>query len=249
MAPQDYDKVNQNEDQYSESEALTERDLYSNYSRFSTSRSSRFILAVLVAFILGVLTTITTLETSTFFSWKKGTSTDHLLQDTFFPTFPTVRINFTNGGEYASFDATADQAWEDLVPLGAGYLRVPNPRQYELPPSYPLNDTKEHSEVYQASVIHQLHCLAYIRARSRGCDNGEMIPDSEKDDSHFHIVHCLEYLRQAIVCHADTTLEQGLLSGNFVGEGALHQCRDWSAVTEFLVKKRVFNSKKSILHT
>ena len=54
----------------------------------------------------------------------------------------------------------------DIGIVGTGYLRIPNPRQYDLVPSfltrYFMENDTESSEVYQASVIHQLHCMARI---------------------------------------------------------------------------------------
>lgn len=46
-----------------------------------------------------------------------------------------------------------------LTAVGSGYLRVPKPRQYELAPSVPIKNDTEDSEIFQASVIHQLHCV------------------------------------------------------------------------------------------
>lgn len=43
--------------------------------------------------------------------------------------------------------------------VGAGYLRVPHPRQYDLAPSRRIEDDVEQAEIFQVSVIHQLHCM------------------------------------------------------------------------------------------
>lgn len=54
-----------------------------------------------------------------------------------------------------------------------------------------------------------------------------------------HASHCLNYLRQTILCAADLTLEPEieLGSGN-VGEGlgVTHVCKDWSKVHEFATR-------------
>jgi hypothetical protein len=56
----------------------------------------------------------------------------------------------------------------------------------------------------------------------------------------------------------DTTLERGeeelneatgQLVWRYHGVGAVHQCRDWRAVTDFLVENRAYNYNRSILHT
>src|SRR6266496_4664220 len=54
-----------------------------------------------------------------------------------------------------------------------------------------------------------------------------------------HMNHCFDYVRQALKCGADTTLEWDLLDengdskGGAGGWGVPHQCRDWDAVLDF----------------
>lgn len=48
---------------------------------------------------------------------------------------------------------------------------------------------------------------------------------------------------------ADTTLEGSNAEGTFSGNGAVHQCKDWDSVTEFLVENRANDFQRSILHT
>ena len=91
--------------------------------------------------------------------------------------------------------------------VGAGYLRVPNPKQYDLAPSWPIANDTEKSEIYQASVIHQLHCMvrspitmsaelpkayvsqATLREYIRTFESGEVPPHSK----HLHVTHCIDY--------------------------------------------------------
>lgn len=56
-------------------------------------------------------------------------------------------------------------------------------------------------------------------------------------------------VRQAILCTADTTLEQANAKGAFNAEGAIHQCRDWNLVKAFLEDNRVDDATSSILDT
>ncbi|KAK4233593.1 hypothetical protein C8A03DRAFT_19366, partial [Achaetomium macrosporum] len=44
--------------------------------------------------------------------------------------------------------------------------------------------------------------------------------------------HCLDYLRQSLMCNADVTLEdldfgEGKALGSVTGWGTQHMCRDW----------------------
>ena len=77
---------------------------------------------------------------------------------------------------------------------------------------------------------HQIHCLNHIRAM---LVNG--------DDGSDHTAHCFHYLRQGILCAADTTLESGgdgmrLANGDVVANGdrTVHTCRDWRQVHDWM---------------
>jgi hypothetical protein len=82
---------------------------------------------------------------------------------------------------------------------------------------------------------HQLHCLAALRT--------SLVEHDRKFGDIGHAQHCLNYLRQWILCNPDLTLEQfDPLERNFDVDvvAELHICRDWSAVYE--------RSKESMLH-
>ena len=51
-----------------------------------------------------------------------------------------------------------------------------------------------------------------------------------------HIFHCLDYLRQTIMCNADTTLEWRSEGdpAHIDGYGPTHQCRNWDEVRQWL---------------
>lgn len=81
-------------------------------------------------------------------------------------------------------------------------------------------------------MIHQFHCLDVIRV-------GFVV---NRTGAAHHIEHCLRYLRQIILCHADTTLEdaqsvmvEGKLEYGANGVGMVHRCRDWTAVRSYLL--------------
>ncbi|CAG8951656.1 hypothetical protein HYFRA_00005456 [Hymenoscyphus fraxineus] len=103
--------------------------------------------------------------------------------------------------------------WNSLFPLHGGFF--------------------EHPSVGPASVafavFHQLHCLDGIRNAYWTVRNGNHSKGHSRHAEHSsdtHIRHCLEYLRQSIMCAADTTIElaenapegnwSGLLNGNKV---------------------------------
>lgn len=84
---------------------------------------------------------------------------------------------------------------------------------------------------FTVSLYHQLHCLDTIRVEF--VLNGSHAVE--------HVEHCLRYLRQVILCHADTTMEaaywledeEGVEPASH-GYGVVHTCNDWDAVKSFV---------------
>ncbi|KAG0652442.1 hypothetical protein D0Z07_1046 [Hyphodiscus hymeniophilus] len=121
-----------------------------------------------------------------------------------------------------------------------------------MPASLPWNDTEE-SEVYQASVVHQLHCLDLLRIAMISYTKGEVSPHAQLG----HMVHCFDIIRQGITCAGDTTLafgekvrrEDGSLRTRYDGIGTVHNCRDWEVVKEQLEAHQVFNMAGSLVET
>jgi hypothetical protein len=88
----------------------------------------------------------------------------------------------------------------------------------------------EEHYAFDVSMWHQIHCLNHIRAMFVMGDDGSD-----------HTAHCFHYLRQGILCAADTTIESGgttkmLPNGDKVapGAGTVHTCRDWRQVYDWL---------------
>jgi hypothetical protein len=80
------------------------------------------------------------------------------------------------------------------------------------------------------SMFHQIHCLHMIRL---ALING---PDD-------HSGHCLNFLRQGILCNCDTTLDPLVinLDGTTTGTdglGVTHVCRDWSQVYAYVTENQ-----------
>lgn len=101
----------------------------------------------------------------------------------------------------------------------------------------PPGQETDSGQIYSVAMFHQLHCLAQIRQAhwilldglATG-DDGLARSYAGRDGSHVH--HCLDYLRQSIICAGDMTLEwpkqDGPGQGIAVdGWGVPHQCRDY----------------------
>ena len=77
------------------------------------------------------------------------------------------------------------------------------------------------------TVYHQLHCLSYIAVHYQKGFAGVKLTG---EVAH-HTAHCFNYLRQGIMCSADTTLEGKTDAGP--GEGSEHECTDYNALLEW----------------
>lgn len=54
-----------------------------------------------------------------------------------------------------------------------------------------------------------------------------------------HIDHCFDYIRQAIMCAADPSIEHVGSKGTVNGWGVEHQCRSWENLFNFAYENRV----------
>jgi hypothetical protein len=72
------------------------------------------------------------------------------------------------------------------------------------------------------AMFHQLHCLQRIRDAIVQGDPGH------------HTRHCLNLLRQAVLCASDTTLDPLNSAKGTDGLGIVHVCRDWQRVYDFV---------------
>ncbi|KAJ6195265.1 hypothetical protein J3E72DRAFT_440541 [Bipolaris maydis] len=138
----------------------------------STLRQRRWSLKIIFTFSLFGFITAGSLFVAIYQMFRPSSST-LLSPDSFFPTFPNVRMKFVEGedNDFMRFDEYFPLPWHKHASLiscpdGAGYVRVDNPRQYDMESSVPYGKGTEDAEVYQASVVHQLHCLVrYTTAR------------------------------------------------------------------------------------
>ena len=149
------------------------------------------------------------------------------------PDFPrSTNVTFQYNSSFTTGDETQVQrAWDALISPAHGFVRVEKPEDYGLKPGITLDQGR--GEGYALSVFHQIHCLSAIRKLLA-------MPPPDNDDSllerNHHIKHCLDYLRDQIMCSADTSLEHARVGGTGTevdSWGVVHQCRDWTQVWEF----------------
>lgn len=120
--------------------------------------------------------------------------------------------------EHFTLNASDDAEWDLIssIPRGIGRTRL-----------------GEEKRVFVLTSIHQMHCLRRIQlallTRSTSDEDGRVEDDPLATPG--HVSHCLNYLRQTILCDAAETLEKGdfmerdFFEGDRVGDTLV--CRDW----------------------
>ncbi|KAI0324260.1 hypothetical protein GY45DRAFT_1263194 [Cubamyces sp. BRFM 1775] len=112
------------------------------------------------------------------------------------------------------YPPNASAEWASIFPAGSGGFVRLGPR----------------GRLFGVSMFHQLHCLDKMR-------RAVVAPPSSEWES-WHTQHCLNYVRQMLLCAANTRLEpvkevveQGEnREAKVDGLGLEHRCRDWSVL-------------------
>ncbi|KAL7941846.1 hypothetical protein V8C42DRAFT_333888 [Trichoderma barbatum] len=160
------------------------------------------------------------------------------LQDGHKSDLPPKLVTFSEHPQYKNLSREYDYLWDELLTPNGGFIMK--------------KDEKNIAHQYGLSMFHQLHCLAMIRAAMQDALN---LPEStsktqsrhkhhaHKNGSVFdtsdHWLHCFDYLRQTILCEADSTIEppkhnsKGQEVVNGMGE---RQCRDWTILRDASIK-------------
>ncbi|KAH8811326.1 hypothetical protein F5884DRAFT_781778 [Xylogone sp. PMI_703] len=139
--------------------------------------------------------------------------------------------------------------WQQLFPKGRGYVKVKEHEDFEvLHPPFKMHDVLEEGDFYEGyilAVYHQLHCLS-ILTTALGVSRAEWAAlEEQKVD---HRAHCVEYLRQSILCSADTTLEGETGSWTkSTGWGQTHSCVDFDALTEMANERAIWDLSDKLL--
>ncbi|MCJ1379941.1 hypothetical protein MMC17_003044 [Xylographa soralifera] len=125
--------------------------------------------------------------------------------------------------------AESDKLWAGIFPHEAGDGLVSVPKFWAASQNLPYSKNPEYAEddshgLYLIAVLHQLHCLTVIRSSLYHLRDGT---DTVKPWS--HITHCLDSIRQSLMCSMDSTLMY-TDDGVSYGDGQVHQCKDWDAL-------------------
>ncbi|OJJ42509.1 hypothetical protein ASPZODRAFT_76693 [Penicilliopsis zonata CBS 506.65] len=153
------------------------------------------------------------------------------------------RAALFNNTPYMGFPTDeTDKLWSDLYNSGLSKISEDEARKLSVP-TLPIPGTKDY--LVELDVWHELHCLNDLRMvlypeRYKGLDdlkdeNGVIQRDN---DAFRHWDHCIDSLRQAIMCHADVApisfhINVPVSSGIFPRLATTHTCRNFTKVQEW----------------
>ncbi|QSZ36207.1 hypothetical protein DSL72_007333 [Monilinia vaccinii-corymbosi] len=210
----------------------------------TTALRREFLYGVIVGLFGGVSAILLIYATFSYISnWG--------IPKTFPPDFPLHPVTFLEEEVFAAASSPeTNAAWDNLMPAGRGFILVEEPEKYGLKPGLPSLNGPDR---YSISAFHQLHCLGMIRESYNSALLGqrphihgdENLSDAAAQESNKeHTGHCFDYIRQAIICSADMTIEwamempDGKAPFTVDGWGITHTCRDWESVLKWMGEHR-----------
>jgi len=136
-----------------------------------------------------------------------------------------------------------DDNWDDFIGGRYFHLSEAEAREAWGPQYTEFWDHQEGAYVAGLDVMHLLHCLNMIRQEF----DADRYPPPKHVNPLLHRNHCIENLRQAIMCNADLapipTRWYDYLDQNYIDSNRPHVCRNWGAIRDFVTERK----KKSIV--
>lgn len=166
------------------------------------------------------------------------------------PNLPRKIYTFQDNPKYVRGDMWFNETltlhtlhnWIELSSESRGYVVVDDASRYDLPNPYTVAlDRHNDGPGYMMTVFHQLHCLSYIAEHYQ---QGYAGVNLTEEVAH-HTGHCFNYIRQGIMCSADTTLEGKTDAGP--GEGSEHECVDYDALLDWANSNSAMKWRNSLL--
>ncbi|KZV71937.1 hypothetical protein PENSPDRAFT_684128 [Peniophora sp. CONT] len=113
-----------------------------------------------------------------------------------------VAMNIAGSPRYNIHGPDATEEWQRLLPDSGHTVRIDD-------------------EIYTVTLFHQLKCLDLIREQYAAGP----VPTAPPI-----IRHCMNYLRQTLLCHPNLSLEKGVTAHASVETRYDVACRDWTKV-------------------
>jgi hypothetical protein len=159
---------------------------------------------------------------------------------------PTPYHGVTKYWDPNATESEVQAAWDaiDTGPMAVA-LHDDYVKKVGLPPTTRFPWDTERS-VYYLKGLHDLHCLVRCAGRTHANITNlrqklirrAIASKHSGAEQHFsldHIYHCLDGLRQDIVCMADDT-PMPAPAGHHIGDGQIRQCRDWNHMIDWALE-------------
>ncbi|KAH8817357.1 hypothetical protein F5884DRAFT_874356 [Xylogone sp. PMI_703] len=130
-----------------------------------------------------------------------------------------------------------DKAWDDLIQVGI--VSLTSDEAGQLANKTLENPLVEGEYMVGVEVFHQIHCVNILRHQVYE----QATPYSQRPrNERAHIDHCVDSLRQVIMCHGDTTpmslvRDERESPPYFVIFETVHTCRNWDSIWNWAVKR------------
>ncbi|KAK3690281.1 hypothetical protein B0T22DRAFT_379654, partial [Podospora appendiculata] len=135
-----------------------------------------------------------------------------------------------------------DEAWYRL--LSVGVVLISDEENSRIVNGSASTRQDSHQHIVELELFHQLHCVKWLRDQfwelysAIGTVNPRLSDIPQRSN---HTDHCIDYLRQAIMCHGDLTpitfewIPE--ISGYIAHHSTEHQCRDFESIFEWAERR------------
>ncbi|KAI1387568.1 uncharacterized protein F4822DRAFT_286952 [Hypoxylon trugodes] len=154
----------------------------------------------------------------------------------FIPPLPIETKVFEFDGTFADDPSpNVTSAWVSLIPKGQGLVRLPLHHEFD-------------GNIFNIAAYHSLHCLFTLRESFflfyQVANNSARIDTTELASKLKHGRHCIEYIRQNLMCNPDLNLEpiEGG-TGNLKEWGIQHQCKSLLALSKWSYEMRASDNE------
>ncbi|KAJ4293062.1 hypothetical protein N0V90_008344 [Kalmusia sp. IMI 367209] len=148
-------------------------------------------------------------------------------------------------------ETEANRYWDslDASPVVIALTYKEAAEKYGLGPSAPFPWDNEKG-LYYIKAFHHLHCLKIIRKAVKSFDHtGTWIGSRE------HLYHCLNTIRQDIMCKPDDTIMTTGNKPHVIGDDQTVWCRNWDALVHWAQDPyrhacyKIFDDDKPVAHS
>jgi len=177
---------------------------------------------VLLACIASIISSGVALSSDIDAHRKRITSASSAAEGLFFspPNVEPVALTVFNTVRYSLDTESGGEEFSQLLPTGGHVVYIADRRVGK---DHDDEDFASGVKAYTVTLFHQLKCLDIIRQ--------QLFNDAESNRSAVMSRHCINYLRQTILCSPNLRLESATSPGT-VTETYETVCRDWTTLYE-----------------